>query len=543
MNFTRSLACSLALLPAAASAEEPLSAAASDPAETGWMQGFPPPADKVIRFSDDDAMAFPKSRWTFSHFRELVPTHAVDRGPGAASELPERLDDGLDAVTFTPLGGGEEMTWGEAFGVNYTDGVIVLHHGAVVYERYGGALDADGLHGAMSVTKSLAGVLAETLIAEGELDENAAVGDLIPELEDSAFGDATVRQVLDMTTALDYSEDYADPDAEIWQFAAAGNPLPKPDDYDGPRSFYGFLQTVEKDGEHGEVFSYDTPNAELVGWLIARTTGESAADLLSERVWSRIGAEREGFFTVDSIGTPSTGGGFNGNLRDMARFGQLMLDGGRVGGEQVIPVAAIESIRTGGDPEKFAPSGHDTLPGWSYKSLWWVSHNDHGAYAARGVYGQTVWVDPTADVVIARFGSHPVAANAANDPTSLPAYHAVAEHLMQNDPAPLLGRAWSIGSVGGEEVVEGSEPELTFGRDGRLSGTTGCNRFFGEWEADEGELSVSNLGSTRMACPPELMDQEKRVLDLLAAVERFEVREDGSLVLTSSDNGSLTATR
>ena len=197
----------------------------------------------------------------------------------------------------------------------------MLHHGQVVYERYGGCIGVDGLHGAMSVTKSLAGVLAETLIAEGDLDETAAVGDLIPELADSAFGDATVRQVLDMTTALAYSEDYADPDAEIWSFAAAGNPLPKPEGYEGPRSFYEFLATLEKDGEHGEVFSYDTPNAGA-GRLAVRSGDRSidrrpalGADLEPDR------GQREGYFTVDSVGTPSTGGGFNANLRDLGAQG------------------------------------------------------------------------------------------------------------------------------------------------------------------------------------------------------------------------------
>lgn len=229
---------------------------------------------------------------------------------------------------------------------------------------------------------------------------------------------------------MDYSEDYADPNAEVWTYAKAGSPLPKPEGYEGPRSYFEFLETVKKKGNHGDAFAYKTVNADTLGWLIARTTRESVADLLSERIWSRIGTEREAFYTVDSIGTPFAGGGFNATLRDMARLGQLMLNNGKVGDEQIIPKAAIASIQQGGSQDTFAKAGYSLLPGWSYGSMWWVSNNDHGAYAARGVHGQTIWVDPAADMVIVRFASNPVAANAASDPTSLPAYRAVADYLM-----------------------------------------------------------------------------------------------------------------
>lgn len=528
--------------PAMAQQSEPLPAAASDPETMGWMQGFPPPADKAIRFTDPDYFAFPKLRWTVCHFRELMPSVAVMNGTGAASELAQARDPAIDEVSFTPTGADEPMTWDAAFDANYTDGIIVMHHGSVVYERYDGCLDQTTLHGAMSVTKSLTGLLGEILVAEGKLDAQAIVGDLIPELQGSAFGDATVRQVMDMTTALDYSEDYADPDAEVWTYAEAGSPLPKPEGYDGPRSYFEFLETVEKDGTHGEAFGYKTVNADALGWLIARASGSSVADLLSERIWSRIGARREAFYTVDSLGTPFAGGGFNATLRDMARLGQLMLDGGRAGGDQIVPEAAIEAIRTGGDPETFAKAGYD-LPGWSYGSMWWISNDDHGAYAARGVHGQTIWVDPTADMVIARFASNPTAANAASDPTSLPAYRAVADHLMANDDRPLLGREWRIEAIAGRDVIDDSPASLQFLRDGRLAGSGGCNRLIGQYETDDRALSIEPTGTTMMACPEAQMKQERALLELLATVESFEIDATGALILTASGGDTITARR
>ena len=521
-----------------------LAAQASNPVTLGWMQGFPPAADKTIRFTDPDYFAFPKLRWTVCHFRELMPSVAVRTGTNGPSALPADPDAGLDAVSFTPMGDGAPMTWQAAFDANFSDGVLVLHKGRVVYERYDGCLDANTLHGAMSVTKSLTGLLAETLVAEGKLDEKALMRDIIPELADSAFGDATVRQVLDMTTGLEYSEDYADPNAEVWTYAEAGSPLAKPEGYTGPRSYFDYLQTVKKKGTHGEAFGYKTINSDAAGWLIARATGMSVADYLANRVWSQIEAEREAFYTVDSIGTPFAGGGFNATLRDMARLGQLMLNEGRVGDEQVIPSAAIARIRQGGSKDTFAKAGYDLLPGWSYGGMWWVSHDDHGTFAARGVHGQTIWVDPTAETVIVRFASNPIAGNAASDPTSLPAYRAVADYLMAQDTAPqLIGREWMIEDIAGKGVIDDSPASLQFLPDGQLAGNATCNRLVSSFTVDGAALTIGAAGATMMACPPALMEQESRLLGLLPKISGFTVDPTGALVLTTADGETITARR
>ena len=324
------------------------------------------------------------------------------------------------------------MSWAESLDANYTDGIVVLHRGRIVYERYFGALTALGQHGAMSMTKSLVGLLGAMLVAEGELDAGRLVTDYVPELGRSGFGDATVRQVLDMTTGLRFSEDYSDPTAEIWAHAGAGNPLPKPADYAGPRSYYEYLVTVEKQGAHGEAFGYKTINTDALGWILARVTGVSVAELLSERIWSQIGAEQDGYFSVDSIGVPFAGGGFSCGLRDLARVGELLRLDGLLDGRLVVPEEVVEDIRRGGDPRLFARGPYGHLSGWSYRNMWWITHNAHGAFMARGVHGQALYVDPVAEMVIARFASHPVAGNAASDPTSLPAFEAVARYLVDS---------------------------------------------------------------------------------------------------------------
>ena len=406
---------------------------ASDPVTMGWMVGSPPAADKLVRFADGSHYRFPQTRWAFSNIQQLLPTRVVTRGAArVVNELPRAERDDMDGVRFMPSGGsGETLTWAQSLTANYTDGMVVLHRGRIVYERYFGALRPEGRHVSFSVTKSLVATLASMLIAEGALDVNAAVARYVPELKDSGFGDASIRQLLDMTTGLHYSENYADEHSPVWEFARAIGFLPRPEGYRGPESSYAFLRTLRKEFPHGQRFGYKTVNADALGWVMSRATGKPLAELVRERFWLRLGVEQDAYFTVDSNGTESAGGGLSLCLRDMARFGEMMRRRGRFNGQQIVPAAVIDEIAKGGGREQFAGAGYKTLPGWSYHNMWWISHNSHGAFMARGIHGQAIYVDPKAEMVIARFASHPLGGNVNLDPTSLPAFAALAEHLMR----------------------------------------------------------------------------------------------------------------
>lgn len=408
-----------------------LDAHSSDPVVMGWMEGLPPPPDKRLSWARADHMRFPTHRHAYSHMREFLPTARVSRGQGPVWDLPVALRDDIDAVRFNAMDDGRELTWEQALAVNFTDAVLVLHRGAIVYERYLGVTRRDTPHIAFSVTKSFVGTLAEMLVEEGRLDPAAPMGDLIPELARSGFGDATLRQVMDMTTAIDFSEEYTDPNSGIGAMSNALGLTPRAPGYAGPTDVYAFLPTIGKNGEHGQRFTYRTANTEVLGWLVARTEGKRLDRVLSERIWQPLGMEQDADFLIDSTGMPFAGGGLNPVLRDMARFGEAMrLDGAGNGG-QAIAREVVARVKAGGSKAEFQPAGYVWLPDGSYTSQWWSIGGNHGAFSARGIHGQAIWVDPVAEVVIARFGSHPVAANSAFDPTSLPAYRAVAEHLMR----------------------------------------------------------------------------------------------------------------
>jgi CubicO group peptidase (beta-lactamase class C family) len=325
------------------------------------------------------------------------------------------------------------MTWAESLLANFTDGTLVLHKGRIVYERYFGVLDRHTQHLAFSVTKSLIATVAATLVHEGVLDEHAMVASYVPELAGSGYSDATIRHLLDMTTGLKYDEDYADETSSIWAFSRAGLMRPRPVGYQGPESFYTYLETLRKASPHGERFAYKTVNTDTLGWVLRRVTGKTVGELLRERLWSTLGVDEDAYFTVDPTGSEFAGGGLNATLRDLARFGEMMRLDGHFNGRQIVPRAVIEDIRRGGNRDHFALAGYVLLQGWSYRNMWWITHNDHGAYLARGIHGQAIYINPAAEMVIVRFASHPQGANFHLDPTSLPAYQALAIHLMKND--------------------------------------------------------------------------------------------------------------
>ena len=397
-------------------------AIASDPAKLGWMQGFPPPPDKQVLWRNTDHWRFPKTRWAFSHYRELIPTIRVAGGHGAA--LPRAIDEDLAQVTFTPLHSDTPITVEQGLLGTYADGLLVVHKGRVILERWYGVTGPETRHIVFSVTKSFVGTIAASLVAEGRLDPAAPVSVYVPELGHSGFGNATVQQVMDMTTAVDFSEEYTNPRSGIGAYSAAVGFVPAAPDYDGPRDMWSFLTGIAANGTHGQAFTYRTCNTDVLNWIITRITGQSFAGNLCERFWMPLGLH-DADVMVDSIGTPFAGGGLCLRLEDLAKFGEMI----RQNGQGIVPERAIAAIRRGGRPDQFDTPHYPSLPGWSYGSQWWHSHGQDGGFSARGIHGQALWIAPAADLVIARFGSHPVAGNAGNDPISIPMWQAIGRYV------------------------------------------------------------------------------------------------------------------
>jgi CubicO group peptidase (beta-lactamase class C family) len=407
-------------------------------ADLGLMQGFPPPPDQ--RVTRRNFMEAPANRWSFQHIRELQPTREIYRGTGAPSELvadPVALEE-----LEIEISDGRRVSVSRWQQESHTDAMVVLHRGKLVYERYFNGMAPHSQHIMFSATKSFVGTLTLILAEQGRIDLDVSVAQYLPELKGSAFGDATVQQVLDMTTAIKYEEDYEDPASDIWRYGHVfriwGTP---PADYSGPASVYDYLPTLEKKGEHGEAFHYVTPNTDVLGWIISRVTGLSVSAALESMILQPIGAERDAYIWLDAAGTEMAGGGLNISARDAARFGQLILQKGRVGDRQVIPASVAARILQAGDPRPFNQYYKDPWyeqVAYAYHDQWWTFNNPHKAVSALGVHGQVIYIDPIAEVVIAKQSSDPSPESDVIDTDGPMGCHAIAEFLMKQraEPAP-----------------------------------------------------------------------------------------------------------
>ncbi len=334
-----------------------------------------------------------------------------------------------------------------------------------------------------------------------------------------------------MTTAHDCPQDDADPDARIRACAGAGSPLPKRRGHDGPRSRFEVLETVGQDGVHGGAFGRETVDAGALDGLprCSRTGAGSASGARRPVRSASSHALRRRRASTRCATRP--------------RVGPTMLDQGRGGDEQVVPGQAVAAVAGGGDREVAAKPSCDLVPGGICRSMLWDTQDVQDACDARGVHGRTIRNDPAADMVIARFASHPVAADAASDPASLPGQRALAEHLMAGDDLPLLDAEWRIEDIGGRGAIDDGPAGLQALPGGRPAGSAICIPLISIWPRDGGALTITRAGVTIMACPEALAEQETRLLDLLPTAAGYAIDGSRAPILRPSGGGTIAAPR
>ena len=360
----------------------------------------------------------PWNRWSFQHVREILPTVEVWRGPGIVRGLAshERDLDGL-AVGAGTLAAHLDET--------YTDGFLVLKDGAIAYERYFNGMGQRTLHLSQSVAKSITGMVAGILIGRGILEVNAPVTQYLPELENTGWRGATLQHVLDMTTGVRFSEDYANPYSDIGQLDVASRWKPVPPDSDAafawPRHMWELVTKLDATVRaHGELFQYRSIETDVLAFCMERASGKRLAQLVSEELWQKLGAEESACFTVDSAGFALADGGFNATMRDYGRFGQLILENG--GG--VIPASWIEATRNG-NHGIFREPYTLSLPHGAYKNQFWIEDPKSRAILAKGVFGQLIYVNWDYNMVVVKLSSWPDFLNRPFDVATFGAIHAI----------------------------------------------------------------------------------------------------------------------
>lgn len=338
---------------------------------------------------------FPENRWTFTHMEEVLPHARISRRRPTAPAAIDRL--GRIGELVPDLADRLVQT--------HTDAFLVLRGNEVVSEYYGPGFAPDQRHLLMSVSKSLCSTVVGALVGDGRIDTALPIVHYVPELVGSVYDGPVVQQLLDMQIAIDYSEDYVDPDSEVqthdrsagWRTRRAGDPA---DDY-------AFLQTLRGSGAVGE-FQYCSANTDVLAWIIEKVTGLRYAEALSEFLWSRLDADRDALISVDATGFGYANAAISCTARDLARVGRMMLDGGVAPGGRVVAEEWTRSILDGGDRAAMTYEGWtDAYPDGSYTRQWWCTGNERGNVSAIGIHGQNLWLDPAADAVIVKLSVWP----------------------------------------------------------------------------------------------------------------------------------------
>lgn len=366
----------------------------------------------------------PWNRWSFQHVREILPTAEVWRGDGPVRVLP-RADVDLDLL---PVAGslGAPTTLAGLLDEAYCDGILVLKNGVIAYERYFNGMDYRTLHLSQSMAKSITAMVCGILAGRGLVDPALPVTAYLPELAATGWAGATVQHVLDMTTGVRFSEEYTNPYSEIGQVDVASGWKPAPPGSDPAFAWPGsiwelILRLGDTTRPHGVQFEYRSIETDVLAFLLERVSGKRLPRLVSDELWSKLGAEESACFTVDPAGYALADGGFNATLRDYGRFGQLILEHG--GG--IVPPGWIEATRNG----VHMPGFHGAFDEGAYKNQFWIEDPHTRALMCRGVFGQLIHIDWTTNMVVVVLSSYPDFLDEALAAATLKAVHAVAAAL------------------------------------------------------------------------------------------------------------------
>ncbi|MFY0166250.1 serine hydrolase [Bacillus anthracis] len=350
----------------------------------------------------------PYLRWSYTHMKEFTLINEVNHNPDQASHFSTALQNLDDFAVERRSGNTTPLK--KLLDDNKTDAFVVVHNGQLVYERYFNGYNESEPHGMASLAKVFTGAIIQSLAEEKRIDLEKTADTYIKELKNTPFGKATLQQLMDMQVSVEYpTHGYEHPALENQdaQLYLASNILPRGKNYDGPMKIYDMLQEAKETAPPGSVFSYNNGSTETLAWIIRTITGKSLAENVSERIWSQIGMEENAYYVTDETKIEQASAGLNATARDMARFGQLLLNNGEYNGKQILPASITEDIKHVQEGELAIGPGASI----SYHNQWWIPHNEQGAFEVLGSYGQTLYIDPKANMVIVHFSSNATPSN------------------------------------------------------------------------------------------------------------------------------------
>jgi CubicO group peptidase (beta-lactamase class C family) len=397
---------------------------------TKLMHGFPATPEAQVTLENWRNPPF--SRWAFQHVRELVPSADIANDPANVRQL---VSNPIDMGTLRIDAGRKAPLPLDAFLTNTsTDGIVILHRGRMIFERYANGMTAETPHILMSVSKSMLGLLAGVLVARGALKPGCPVTDVVPEVAGTAYEGATIRHLLDMRAGVAFDEDYLATSGAIvaYRKATGWNPISPGEPACDLRSFC--RQMLESVRPHGQIFHYVSPNTDLLGWIMERAAGRRYADLMSDLIWKPMGAARSAYITVDRLGAPRCAGGMCATVPDLARVGQLLIDGRSRAGSEIVPAVWIDDITENGDQDAWAAGSFvEYFPDvpMHYRSKWYVQRGPVPLLMGLGIHGQYLFVDRHRQIVIAKASSQDLPLDAAAIMLTMRAINCIRDWLVE----------------------------------------------------------------------------------------------------------------
>ena len=380
------------------------------------MKGFPPTRESQVTFAN--YLQLPFSTWGFRNMDSTTHTTMLPRG----GDLPDLrgTDSSNLGERMVKDSNGEDLALDDLLEKYNADGFLVLQDNNILYERYWNGFSEHQRHIWFSMTKSLVSTAFGILMEEHDIDLTASPTRYLEELKGSGFERTSVQDVLNHASAIAFKENYVDPDSEFLRYYApalgmayvpgAQDAQPLEAEIYGTHDFLSKFIKQENENEPGITFEYNSANADLIGWVIARLSGMPLQEYIAKHIWSKLGTYHDAAMVVDRAYMPVATGGMLSTLRDAALFGQLILNRGKARGEQIVPEHWVDETLNVDKNDRSRYLNNDLYENesWNYyKNMWWILDAEKGEYAAVGVHGQVIYINRSTGFVVAQFSSQP----------------------------------------------------------------------------------------------------------------------------------------
>ncbi len=353
----------------------------------------------------DNWREYPFSAHAFQNVAELIPVQPI-QGPGD-SEFPQDLDAQLLERSYQIA--DKEISGIEFLKQSYTDGLLVTKNGTLVAQYFANNMSLNSPHLTFSVSKSITGIVAGIVLKKFDVSASTKISEILKSASGGAYADATIRNLLDMTVSLDFDEVYTSKEGTYARYRRAMLWMSRSSESDySDEDLATFILSLPKAAhEHGYMFTYKSPNSDLLGLVLQEISGLPLPQLISEYLWKPLGCD-PATITVDDKNMARTAGGLSCSIKDLTLVGELMRRGGIHNGKSLIDPMWVVDTFGHGDKEAWSRGEFfESFPEGSYRNQWYKISEDE--ICAIGIHGQWIYINSSKDVVITKFSCQPKA--------------------------------------------------------------------------------------------------------------------------------------